>query len=91
MMTAFGITAQDMTVYGLRGRVLDSERIPIGSAVVSLLRNDSTLIAHTITDSNGRFELRTEYIGKAILCTNHISFKPYKKLKNYETTNFINL
>lgn len=59
---------------------MDSERTPIESVVVSLLRNDSTLIAHTITDSNGRFELRTEYIGKAILCTSHISFKPYKTL-----------
>ena len=58
----------------VKGSIKDTEEQPIVAAVVSLTKEDSTVISHAITNSDGTFEIRTSYVGDAILHTSHISY-----------------
>ncbi len=83
----------DKTVasYSVRGQIADENGVPVELAVVSLMRNDSTLISYAITDSTGLFEIQAEYSGEAILCTSHIGYESYTARVSVPADQFQNI
>ena len=58
----------------VKGSIKDTEEQPIVAAVVSLTKEDSTVISHAVTNNDGVFEISTSYMGNAMLHTSHISY-----------------
>ena len=58
----------------VKGSITDTEGEAIVAAVVSLTRNDSTVMAYAITNNDGVYEIRTDHTGEAVLHTSHISY-----------------
>lgn len=81
-------SAQSITEYNLKGKVTDTEGTPIESAVVTLIDSDSAVIAYTITNVDGLFEIQTEVTGNIILSTSHVSYKPHK-MASFIPTNLL--
>ena len=76
----------------VRGTVVDAEGEAIVAAVVSLTKTDSTVISYTITNNDGVYEFRTNYVGDAILHTSHISYidkQQHVTLPTAETIDFV--
>lgn len=71
---AVAMKAQELTV---RGVVRDTENDrPVGSASVSLLKMDSTLIGGMVTDDKGRFRLQQVAPGDYRLSVTFVGYKP---------------
>ena len=58
----------------VRGTIRDSNNEAIAAVVVSLTNTDSTIISYAVTNNDGVYEIRTSYVGDAILYTSHISY-----------------
>ena len=71
LSTCWNTFAQSNVV---KGSIKDTEEQPIVAAVVSLTKEDSTVISHAVTNNDGVFEISTSYVGDAILHTSHISY-----------------
>ncbi|MCD8206540.1 MAG: TonB-dependent receptor [Bacteroidales bacterium] len=61
----------------VKGILVDEYNAPVPSAVVTLARADSTIIARAVTDTIGGFGIKAEYVGEAILSVSHITYLPY--------------
>ena len=69
---------------------MDAEGEAIVAAVVSLTKTDSTVISYAITNNDGVYEIRTNYVGDAILHTSHISYVDKQHSITLPTTEPIN-
>lgn len=78
VMSVIQIFAQTITRYNLKGKVTDTEGAPVESAVVTLIGSDSTVVAYTITNVDGLFDIQTEVAGNVVLNTSHISYKLHR-------------
>ena len=64
--------------YALRGRLLDDQALPLASGTVVLLNPaDSTMEFFGITDSRGRFEIRSIKAGNYLLQASFMGFRPF--------------
>lgn len=75
----------------VKGAIKDTEEQPIIAAVVSITNSDSTIIAYAVTNNDGAFEIRTSYVGDAILHTSHISYVDKQLSVKLPTTEPINI
>lgn len=67
------------TDYSINGQLLDSNKQPVMFANVALLScTDSSVIAGTVSDDNGQFELRYNKSGNYLLSASFIGFTPYQ-------------
>ena len=75
----------------VKGTIKDTEEQPIIAAVVSITNSNSTIIAYAVTNNDGAFEIRTSYVGDAILHTSHISYVDKQLSVKLPTTEPINI
>lgn len=78
----------------IRGTVINSDSIGVEAANIRLLRVDSMLVSGTVSNSNGKFEIRDVESGKYILNVSHIEYKENSERilvvdKNIELENII--
>lgn len=74
----------------VKGTIADASQEPVAGSVVTLTKPDSTIISYAVTDNEGAFEIRTNYVGNAVLHTSHISYVDKQHPITLPTTEPIN-
>lgn len=59
----------------INGKIIDSKNLPIISASIILKDNTGKIITYTYTDELGKYELKTEKLGKFVLIASSMGFE----------------
>ncbi len=78
---SFTLLAQqklENTLAQISGQLNSKDKRPIEFATVSLLQEDSTIIAGSLSDTSGRYIFRDIKVGNYLLVVRHLEYKTYQ-------------
>lgn len=85
-------TAKSQVEYTITGVIVDENNQPVIYANIAILNSlDSILIAGTITDENGKFEITNTKLGSYYISASYIGYLPAKKSVEVQMYQSINL
>lgn len=80
MVACFMTTAMAQAQRTINGRVIDSDlKEGVIQATVSLLKKDSTIATHAVTDMNGQFKMTAPQDGNFIVQISYVGYKKFTK------------